>query len=99
MSDDLHIKNVEIAYLKGEINVVSMKVWSDFGEGNHTIEFRLSTTGRKPYKIKRTNHTHPWGKKLVHDIDRYATDAHQARELAWERLENLRLDDPEEWHE
>ena len=96
--DSVHVKSVDVGFLKGKINGVTVRVWSDFAEGNHTITFTLSTTGRDP-EIKRNGHGHPWGEKLIHDVERYASDAEAARKEAWDELERRNLDDKEDWHD
>lgn len=95
MTETPYVNGIEIGMLKGEVNGVEMKVQTDLG--GHSIRFCISPTGRDP-EIKQSDHTHPWGKKLSFDPERYADDMRKAQQAAWEELTERNLDEPSEWH-
>lgn len=92
-------KSVDVGMLKGEINGVTIKVYSEFAEGSHTISFCLTTTAYGDPKIKQNGHKHPWGENLIHSVERYADDAKAVREEAWNELERRNLDGVGDWRD
>lgn len=98
-NETVQTKSVEIGMLNGQINGVKVEVYSEFGDGNHQISFRLSTVNYGDSEIKRSGHTHPWGDNLTQDMEKYTADAQTVREEAWTELERRNLDNPDDWHD
>lgn len=104
MSDDEdvypYISKVEVGYVKGKINGVTIRVQTDFGDGgNHTIHFGRSTSTHGDAPVERLRHEHPWGDRVKSNPHAHANDAIDARNEALDEMERRNLLDEEKWHE
>lgn len=76
------------------VKSVKMKIYTSYKNDNpHTITFRKSDG-----EISLARHSKDYGNNMLTSMEKVEDDSFTAKDLAWSRLEDLGLDDVEDWY-
>jgi hypothetical protein len=92
-----YVSNTTISRWDGrrdnEIKDVEMELYTSYkSDDAHTIHFDVENG-----QVVLQRHAKDYGSRLPAEMEKRVNDAETARNLAWERLEELNLDEVERW--